>query len=120
VINKNPKVVVPLLQQLSKDDPKNLAFITAEAEIFYNYAARDASPNELYSKVLVYTQKALNINPLFLPAVDLKVSLLYSIKQHNEAKRYLSDLFAKNPQSADINQMLGQLLYDLKDYEQRI
>jgi tetratricopeptide (TPR) repeat protein len=118
IINNNPKTLLSFLQKSSQRDPKNAAFITMQADVLYRFATREKSATNLYTDALYYTDKALSINPVFMPAVDIKINALYAIKKHNEAKSYLTELFSKYPQSSEINQMLGQLLYDLKNYSE--
>ncbi len=119
-LNKDPRVSFNLLRELNAQNPTDVAIITAQAKFLFNMANVNKQSNQLLPQAIQKVEEALSIDSLFNPAIRLKTHILFQSRRDLEAQTYLQNLFLKHPESSAINQMLGQLLYDLKDYHASI
>jgi len=117
VLNKDPRSAFNLLRELNKQQPDEVAFIAAQAKFIFKMANSNQNSDKLFIQALQRVEDALDKKPLFNPAIRLKAHILFQTHQDAKARSYLKNLFIDNPNSSDISQMLGQLLYDLRDYE---
>lgn len=121
LLNQEPRVTHYLLQELLnleqfKKTTTQLALITAQAKFYFNMAVRNQQTPKLFIKVLRRVEDALAIDPLFGPAVRIKTNILFQTHKDRQARHYLQKLLQQAPQAIEINQIYGQLLYDIHDY----
>ncbi len=118
ILNKGPRVAFRLILELEKQFPTDPAILTAKAKFFLILAGKSQqSAEEMRSQALETAEKALAEDPLFNPAIRIKTHALFQMRRDAQAKQYLTGMFEQNPDSLEISQMLGQLLYDLRDYD---
>ncbi len=114
----HPAAVNAYLKQLSISYPKMVSIHTGQAALYAKMANKTRNPGATTSQALLYLQTALNLKKNFIPAVELKVKLLFQSKNPTQALTYLQKLFSQYPRSKAINTILGEVLYDLKKYPQ--
>jgi tetratricopeptide (TPR) repeat protein len=122
LLNHEPRTVNFILQSLlanaeSTNDQSKIVLITAQAKFYMKVAVSNKQSPSLLLQALERVEDALIINPLFNPAIRLKTHILFQARKDQQAKIYLLELFEQHPESIAINQMLGQLLYDMADYQ---
>jgi len=120
VLSKEPRIAFNLLRELNKQQPENVAVIVAQAQFFLNLANANKQSKKILSQALARSEDALALKPLYISAIRLKTLAMFQLRQDARVRSYLSDLFIENPQSKAISDMLGQLLYDLRDYNASI
>jgi len=104
------------LSQIETTNPTSVAAIYAKAEFYYRAAKHIKSPSSILQQAFTFINKALGVKGDFIPAIELKTRLYYQARQDDKAEAMLREAHAKYPKSAEINQLLGQLLYDLRKY----
>ena len=104
------------LSQIEQANPNSVAAIYAKAEFYFRAAKHTKSPSSVLQQAFTFINKALKIKGDFIPAIDLKTRLFYQARQDEKAEAMLREVNAKYPKSSKINQLLGQLLYDLRKY----
>jgi tetratricopeptide (TPR) repeat protein len=122
LLSHEPRIVNYLLQSLlvnaeSNDDKSKIVIITTQAKFYMKVAMSNKESQNLLIQALKRVEDALDINPLFAPAIRLKTHILFQARKDQQAKNYLQKLLIHNPESMEIGQMLGQLLYDMRDYQ---
>lgn len=141
ILKINPRMAMAVLNELDKKQPGRPAFLTISAQLLFEMAlkpeisdlskqAAEAHDNpannqeqrktELLNRSLKTVERALQVEPLFLPAVRVKSYTLFQLHQDTKARSYLTQLFLDNPESKAIALLLGQLIYDLKDYNSAV
>ena len=104
------------LSQIENANPTSVAAIFAKAEFYHRAAKHTKSPSSILQQAFTFVNRALSIKGDFIPAIELKTRLYYQARQDEKAEAMLREAHAKYPKSAEINQLLGQLLYDLRKY----
>jgi len=104
------------LSQIELTYPSSVAAIYAKAEFYSRAAKHTKSPSSVLQQAFTFINKALKIKGDFIPAIELKTRLFYQARQDEKAEAMLREAHAKYPKSSEINQLLGQLLYDLRKY----
>ena len=117
IVPQDPRTAFNLLRELQKQMPEEVAIPTGISKLFMRLASKSKQPENILIQALTHAEKALEIAPLFYPAVRNKSLVLVQLRRDNEARNYLSELYAQHPGSNEVNLMLGQLLYDLQDYQ---
>jgi len=115
--NQQPGVSNAYLEQLITKYPNSETIHTAKANFFARVAKHTRNPAAMMKQSLSHIEKALQLKPDFIPAIELKTRLLYQARQDEKAEAFLRNLYANYPKSKKISQMLGQLLYDLRKYD---
>ena len=117
VINQDPRLSFNLLRELNTQDPSEPAYETGLAKFIMNLSATNKQPSNMLNQALVRANEALKLNDEFIPAIRLKSHILYQLRRDDEARNFLSDVYNSDSKSAELSQMLGQLLYDLRDFD---
>ncbi|WP_444994730.1 tetratricopeptide repeat protein [Aliikangiella sp. IMCC44359] len=117
---QDPRTVFNLLRELRSLYSDNVAVKTSLAKLIMQLANRNKQPSNMLQQSLTRVEEALAIDAMFLPAIRLKSHILVQLRQDDQARNYLSEIFNNHPESAPISHMLGQLLYDLRDYDASI
>ncbi|WP_185964272.1 tetratricopeptide repeat protein [Aliikangiella marina] len=120
IVPQEPRIAFNLLRELQNQMPKEVAIPTGISKLFMRLAAKSKQPENILTQALSHAEDALEINPLFYPAIRNKSHVLVQLGRDDAARNYLNDLFNRNPTSTEISLMLGQLLYDLQDYQASI
>ncbi len=94
-----------------------VAITTAQSKFFYDLSTASQTHAGGLNQALSIIDNALRINEQFIPAVRLKSNILYQLRKDSEAISFLSQLYQANPASPQISHMLGQMLYDLRNYQ---
>jgi len=115
--NKALPLANAYLSQINEAYPTSVATLYAKAEFFAHVAKQTKAPASILQRAFASATKALALKGDFIPAIELKTRLYYQARQDEKAEALLRDLQAKYPKSSKINQLLGQLLYDLKKYD---
>ncbi len=76
----------------------------------YFQMARLALKNKKPDEALKYADKALQVNPDFLPALQLMVALYQEQKQPDKALAAVRQTLGRSPKNPQLCQMLGELL----------
>ncbi len=117
VQNQQPGVVNAYFDQLIIKDPEAIAVHTGKASFFSRVAKHTRNPAATMKQAFVHLETALVLQPDFMPAIELKTRLLYQSRQDEKAEAFLRQLYSNYPDSKQISQLLGQLLYDLRKYD---
>lgn len=120
ILNREPRLAISLIRELSHQFPEEPALLVAQAKFIVKVAGSSQQPQKVLNKALLMTEKALNQNPMFAAAIRTKAHILFQLRKDAQARSYLKSLYIENPESIEISQMLGQLLYDLQDYDAAI
>ena len=116
LLKQDPRLTFNLLHSLSKVLPQEAAIETVFAQFLMSVADTPEKTLKMSKQALIRVEAALKIKADFIPAVRVKSHIYFQIKQDDQARQYLSDTFARHPQTAAYSHMLGQLLYDLRDF----
>jgi tetratricopeptide (TPR) repeat protein len=76
---------------------------------YYQMAILEVKSKNL-PEALKYTDKALQVEPNFLPALQLKVRIYQDQKQPDKALAAARQILARSPKNPQLHQMLGELL----------
>jgi len=119
ILGNEPRLSFSVLRQLKDRETsivEQLPIITAQAKFIFDLSSANKSPSTVLGQSLGAVEKALTIDKHFIPAVKLKSLILFQLHRDAEAVAYLSSLYSQMPNSARIALMLGQLYYDLRNY----
>lgn len=117
IINQDPRLSINLMRDLKERLPEEVAVTTGLAKFIMTLANVNQRPQNMLQQALAQVNEALKLNPKFTPAIRIKSHILFQLRKDDEARVFLSNEYFNNPDSAEISQMLGQLLYDLHDFE---
>lgn len=117
LISQRPAVSNAYLNQLTARYPRNVSIYTATANFLARMSKHTRNPAITMSQAFSEIDKVFLFKDNFIPAIELKTRLFYQSKQDEKAEAFLREVFANYPKSAEINQLLGQLLYDLHKYK---
>lgn len=120
ILDKEPRISVALLRELKKTFPDDPAIIALQARFILSLYKTSKNPEKILAQSLSSVEEALKHAPLFVAAIRLKMRLLFQMKDEARAQNYLVYLQKENPKSSPINQIIGQYLYDLQNYNQAI
>ena len=112
-----PPVTNAFLGQLSARYADSLAVSYTKAAFFVNIAKLTKQPGQMNGRAVAILNQVLQKKPDFIPALELKIGLLYQAHQDQKAEALLRKLHAEYPKSSEISHLLGQLLYDLGKFE---
>jgi len=115
--NQSPMVANAFYLSLHEKYPLNLSVMTSQAYFLVAIASKTKKPRSIFQQAYSILEQVLTLQPNFLPAIELKTKLLYQSRQMQKAEAFLRQLAAENPESNIINELLGQLLYDMRRYD---
>ncbi len=115
--NQSPMISNAYYLSLHEKYPLNLSLMTSQAYFLVRVAPQTKNPASIYQQAYRILDEVLNHQGNFLPAIELKTKLLYQSQQMEKAEAFLRQLAVENPKSSIINELLGQLLYDLRRYD---
>jgi len=114
---QSPMITNAFYLSLLEKYPLNLSVMTSQAYFLVAIAPKTKNPRSIFQQAYSILEQVLSIKTNFLPAIELKTKLLYQSRQMQKAEAFLRQLAVDNPDSAIINELLGQLLYDLRRYD---
>lgn len=117
IINQDPRVSFNLMRDLKTQLPQEVAIATGLAKFIMSLANANKRPQNMLQQALNQINEALVLDSKFIPAIRIKSHILFQLRKDDEARNFLSNQFFENSDSPEISQMLGQLLYDLRDFE---
>jgi tetratricopeptide (TPR) repeat protein len=141
VIEQEAQVANYILQSLLKQNPADVAVLSAQAKFYFlmatqsnavlnqknddnradgqalNPAQIQLQSTKIYAQSYQVVEQALQFDPLFVPAINTKVHIYFQLHQDVEARQYLQQLMQQAPNNQEIEFIYGQLLYDLRDYQ---
>lgn len=117
IIPQEPRIAFNLLRELQNQMPQEVAIPASISKLFMRLATKSKQPENILTQALNHAEDALKINSLFYPAIRAKSQILVQLRRDEMARSYLNQLNSEHPDSSEINLMLGQLLYDLQDYQ---
>lgn len=112
-----PSVTNEYYRQLSIKYPQSAPINYATAAFFARFAKHSKNPAVVTQQAFIPLDKSLSIKADFIPSIELKTKLLFLSRQDQKAEAFLRKSHAEFPDSQQINQLLGQLLYDLRKYD---
>ena len=115
--SQSPPAVNAYLTQLVTNYPNSVAILYTRSSFFAEVAKLTKQPAQMMKQSFAGLNQALAIKPNFFLAIELKTRLLYQSRQDEKAEAFLRQLHSDYPKSKKINQLLGQLLYDLHKYD---
>ncbi len=115
--NKTLPIANAYLAKISEAYPASVAALYAQADFLSGAAKHTKAPESIMKQAFSFATKALALKGDFLPAIELKTRLYYRTRQDEKAEAMLRALQNQHPNSSEINQLLGQLLYDLRKYD---
>ena len=120
LLEQDPRLAFAIIRQLDAQMPDDPALKTGLASLIMNLSGGQNRQNKMLAQALVHADEALAIEADFVPAIRVKSHTLFQLREDDRARVFLSAKHNRFPESEEIAQMLGQLLYDLRDYQASI
>ncbi|WP_196140610.1 tetratricopeptide repeat protein [Aliikangiella sp. G2MR2-5] len=112
-----PRTTNSYLRELFNALPDSTAIITAHAKFIFDLTQQNPKAASLLERGRLLVERALSLDPGFFPAIQLKSHILYQLRQDQEAVDFLKQIYLANPENNRISHMLGQLYYDLRNFQ---